>query len=147
MPTRAPRLHGCGCITSYGVDCEHQRLRKAEIDHRRPTARQRGYTAEWQRESRLFLNRAENRFCACGCGRYADLVDHRIPHRGDASKFWDKSNWQPLATHCHASAKQSAERKTPGVGQTLADGPRTARGEHLEKYPNSAASNSRVRIA
>jgi 5-methylcytosine-specific restriction protein A len=148
MPTRAPRLNGCGCVTAYGVLCEHARQRKIETDRRRPTARQRGYTVEWQRESRLFLNKPENRFCACGCGRYADLVDHRTPHRGDRALFWDRSNWQPMATHCHSSSKQSLERRnTPGVDQTLALGAGTAHGQHREINPNSAPGNSRLRIA
>ena len=31
---------------------------------------------KWQRESKAFLALPENRFCACGCGRVADMVDH-----------------------------------------------------------------------
>jgi shikimate kinase len=45
------------------------------------------------------------------CGEVATVVDHIKPHRGDQALFWDKNNWQPLCTHCHASLKQSAERR------------------------------------
>jgi len=31
----------------------------------------------------------------------ATVVDHVIPHRGDAALMWDKSNWQALCKHCH----------------------------------------------
>ena len=36
-------------------------------------------------------------------GRYvkATVVDHVVPHRGDADLFWDRSNWQPLCKHHH----------------------------------------------
>ncbi|WP_320109629.1 HNH endonuclease [Rhodopseudomonas sp. P2A-2r] len=46
------------------------------------------------------------------CGQPASVVDHIIPHRGDRARFWDRTNWQPLCTHCHASRKQSAEQQT-----------------------------------
>lgn len=40
----------------------------------------------------------------------AAVVDHRTPHRGDQTLFWDESNWQALCAHHHNSHKQSAER-------------------------------------
>ncbi|WP_342635709.1 HNH endonuclease signature motif containing protein [Rhizobium deserti] len=45
------------------------------------------------------------------CGQRAALVDHIEPHRGDQELFWRRTNWQPLCTPCHSSAKQSAERR------------------------------------
>jgi 5-methylcytosine-specific restriction endonuclease McrA len=91
--------------------CACQIARKAEADKRRPTASQRGYDSKWQREGKAFLARPENRLCACGCGRTADMVDHIKPHRGDMKLFWSRSNWQPLASSpCHNSRKQSLER-------------------------------------
>ena len=35
------------------------------------------------------------------------VVDHIVPHRGDARLFWDEDNWQPLCKSCH-------DRKTGG---------------------------------
>lgn len=32
----------------------------------------------------------------------ANEVDHEIPHRGDMTLFWDKSNWQGLCKPCHS---------------------------------------------
>jgi 5-methylcytosine-specific restriction protein A len=110
---KPPRICGCGIKVAFGVMCACQIVRKAEADKRRPTAQQRGYDSKWRKESRAFLARPENRLCACGCGRIADCVDHIIPHRGDRKLFWDRANWQPLASSpCHASRKQSLERQS-----------------------------------
>jgi len=38
------------------------------------------------------------------------LVDHVIPHRGDAGLFWF-GELQSLCKHCHDSKKQRAERR------------------------------------
>ena len=71
----------------------------------RKSAHGRGYNARWQRESKLFLQRVENRLCAecakAGAVVVAEVVDHRIPHRGDMVFFWDVSNWQGLCKRCH----------------------------------------------
>lgn len=115
MPFRAPRICGCGQRVPAGIQCECERKRmqerKARYDAKRPSARARGYDVRWEKESRAFLALPQNRFCACGCGRVADMVDHIRPHRGDRRLFWDKANWQPLASSpCHNRFKQSAER-------------------------------------
>jgi len=92
--------------------------RKVEADRRRPSASVRGYTARWQKESKAYLALPENRFCVCGCGNQANVVDHIIPHRGDYQLFWDRSNWQPMFSHCHNTKKQRSERRglyEPGV--------------------------------
>jgi 5-methylcytosine-specific restriction protein A len=116
MPFAAPRICACGRKVPWDVRCACQRQRKAELDKRRPTARQRGYDTQWQRESKAFLARPENRFCACGCGRVANMVDHIQPHRGDPKLFWDRRNWQPMAASpCHSQNKQAAERRADGV--------------------------------
>jgi 5-methylcytosine-specific restriction endonuclease McrA len=111
MAWKPRRVCSCGKIISATDLCECQIRRKAEADKRRPNADVRGYDSKWRRESKAFLAQPENRFCACGCGRTADCVDHKIPHRGDKKLFWSRSNWQPLASSpCHASRKQSLER-------------------------------------
>jgi 5-methylcytosine-specific restriction endonuclease McrA len=109
---KAPRICGCGKLVASGVMCACQIARKAEADKRRPSASLRGYDSKWQRESKAYLARPENRLCACGCGRVANMVDHIIPHRGDMKLFWSRSNWQPLASSpCHNSRKQSQESR------------------------------------
>lgn len=37
-------------------------------------------------------------------------ADHIEPHHGDPVLFWSETNVQTLCTHCHNSAKQTAER-------------------------------------
>jgi len=116
MPMRGARICGCGHRVPAGVlcGCQRQRMaeRKARHEANRPNATQRGYDSKWRRESKAFLARPENRLCACGCGRTADMVDHKVPHRGDMKLFWDRNNWQPMACiPCHVSRKQSLERK------------------------------------
>lgn len=77
--------------------------RAREYDQRRGTPQERGYGKAWREASAAFLARPENRWCCCGCGRRADMVDHKRPHRGDPRLFWDLSNWQPMArVPCHA---------------------------------------------
>jgi 5-methylcytosine-specific restriction protein A len=98
MPTRAPRICGCGYRVPSGVRCACQRKCESE----RPSARQRGYTTECQRESKAFLALPHNRICACGCGRTADMVDHRLAHKGDMILFWDRANWQPFNRGCNS---------------------------------------------
>lgn len=111
MPMRGPRICSCGKTVASGIICECQRALRARNDSNRPTAAQRGYGSKWQRESKAFLALPQNHYCACGCGRVADMVDHIIPHRGNPKLFWDRSNWQPLASSpCHSSRKQSLER-------------------------------------
>ncbi|MDT3686760.1 MAG: HNH endonuclease signature motif containing protein [Pseudorhodoplanes sp.] len=115
MSMRAPRICGCGYRIASGSQCPCERKReherKARHDARRPSARQRGYTAEWDSASRAFLLQSENYYCACGCGRRADTVDHIKPHKGNRELFWDRSNWQAMAFQCHSSRKQREERR------------------------------------
>ena len=115
MPFRGPRVCGCAKLIAAGImcPCERDRLleRKARHDANRPSARARGYDSKWSKESKAFLSFPENAHCACGCGRPADMVDHIIPHRGDMKLFWNRSNWQALASSpCHNSRKQSKEK-------------------------------------
>jgi 5-methylcytosine-specific restriction endonuclease McrA len=104
---------GCGRTVKPGTVCPCQiandRARKARHDARRPSARERGYTSAWDKARAAFLEAHPT--CAT-CGTPAAVVDHRIPHRGNHTLFWDRTNWQPLCTPCHSRAKQRLERQT-----------------------------------
>lgn len=104
MPTAPPRVccrPGCGRLT-HGRFCElHARDYQKQYDSHRGSANERGYNARWQRRSKIFLKRPENALCACGCGRPSEVVDHKVPHRGDPRLFWDEANWQGMAKTCH----------------------------------------------
>lgn len=31
----------------------------------------------------------------------AEVVDHKIDHKGDPTLFWDQGNWQAMSKRCH----------------------------------------------
>ena len=75
-------------------------------------------TARWQKLRRKVLKRDGYICKATGVmlvGKYpaanSPVVDHKIPHRGDADLFWDEDNLQALAKQHHDSVKQSQERR------------------------------------
>ena len=79
----------------------------------RPTAAQRGYDGKWQ--AAIAVYREEHPWClgcwAIGVRRPTEVVDHVLPHGGDARLFWDESNWQASCTWCHGSVKPVLERQ------------------------------------
>jgi len=90
---------------------------RAKADLKRPSARQRGYDSKWEKESKAFLALPGNQWCACGCGKLADMVDHRIAAKGDQKLFWSRSNWQPMARACNT---RKAIQSEGGFGISLA---------------------------
>lgn len=74
---------------------------------------ERGYGYKWQKARAQYL--AENPLCVkCmedGRTTLGNVVDHKIPHRGDMVLFWDRNNWQTLCDTHHSSDKQREERK------------------------------------
>ena len=61
-------------------------------------------TARWRRARAQFI--AEHPYCVhkgqdSRCTLLTEVVDHRLPHRGDPVLFWDRANWQPLCHPCH----------------------------------------------
>ncbi len=92
----------------------------------RPTAQARGYDSAWRKARAGYL--AKHPFCVFCYQRgqrvMASHVDHIVPHKGDKSLFWDKTNWQSLCQGCHNGAKQSSEhtglvRGCDSTGQPL----------------------------
>lgn len=71
----------------------------------------RGYGYKWQKARERYL--MDHPLC-CYCQRdgiitAASVVDHIVPHKGDASLFWNEANWQPLCKPCHDSVKAKEE--------------------------------------
>jgi 5-methylcytosine-specific restriction endonuclease McrA len=114
MPLKPSRHQPPGMLPRI----ESERRRKALAEKRRPSAQQRGYTQAWARAAKAFLALPENRLCACGCGRIAQVVDRRAAHKSDLHLFWDRSNWQPMSLPCN-SAK--ASRDEGGFGKPDSD--------------------------
>jgi 5-methylcytosine-specific restriction protein A len=79
------------------------------------------YDYRWQRASKIFL--AQHPLCQCPeCDegrkrvRAANVVDHKVPHRGDRELFWDEGNWQAMNKRCHDSYKQRLEKSGVVLG-------------------------------
>ena len=85
---------GCNNLTRETYCKEHAFVKQS---NRSSTAM--GYGRAWQKARKSYLEM--NPFCACGCGRLAEVVDHKIPHKGDVTLFWDRDNWQGLTVACH----------------------------------------------
>lgn len=96
------------------------------------TSTQRGYGYKWQQARAGYL--AKHPFCVMclqGYGvtetesaeivlrcaelgkpvPYATVLDHKTPHRGDMTLFWDRKNWAGLCAHHHSSDKQRMENQ------------------------------------
>ena len=110
--SRPPRLCACGSVVAHGVICPCRRLatreRNARHDARRPSARERGYDAKWDRERAAYLYLHDT--CGRCAMRPATIVHHIIPHRGDRSLFWNRRNWMPVCQPCHDGPIQRQER-------------------------------------
>lgn len=76
-------------------------------DERRGSARERGYSTQWNKYSKAFLAMLGHQFCSLhldeGCAVVAQCVDHIDPPRGAGDpKFWDKTNHQAACIHCNS---------------------------------------------
>jgi 5-methylcytosine-specific restriction enzyme A len=92
------RYRGCRALTTERY-CEEHRGR----GDKRESAGRRGYNRAWQ-QARLSYLSSHPLCVACeaeGRVRAAVVVDHVVPHRGNAELFWDESNWQALCKWHH----------------------------------------------
>lgn len=84
---------------------------RRDYDQRRGSARERGYSARWEREAKAF--RLANPLClgclAVGRTSATEIVDHIVPHRGDGHLMWDPANRQPCCKRHHDIVKQRLE--------------------------------------
>lgn len=95
---------------------QHGLKQRPKRDSReRGSARERGYSAAWDRFSRQFL--MANPICeyCLAKGRIvaARVTDHDIPHRGDPDLFWDNT-FTALCAACHNGPKARAEARLSG---------------------------------
>lgn len=87
---------------------------RAELDRRRDQRPWRKWykTARWKalRWSVLIRDLFTCQMCRHIEGDTSKLVaDHRVPHRGDETLFWDEANLWTLCAGCHSGAKQREE--------------------------------------
>jgi 5-methylcytosine-specific restriction enzyme A len=71
----------------------------------------RGYGYRWQQYREQYL--AKHPLCgmcqARGLVTAATIVDHIVPHKGDARLFWGPNNHQSLCKDCHDGPKAAEE--------------------------------------
>jgi 5-methylcytosine-specific restriction protein A len=91
----------CGTLVEHGYCAAHAPAqdRHKHRFHEPQYGAQVSYGRKWRRARNNYL--AEHPYCACGCQRLAEVVDHITPHRGDPLLFWDQTNWQALTKACH----------------------------------------------
>ena len=99
-----PELVGAG---QGGYCPEHAKERARELESRRDTANQRGYTYRWGKYSKWFLQQPGNQICKLRldqrCRMIAECVDHIVPPSGpDDPLFWDESNHQAACLICNS---------------------------------------------
>lgn len=90
-------------------------VRHAAKREQRGTARERGYTTQWDKARNGFLAKhplcveclkhgRTTAFTVDRNGRaWPNEVDHIVPHKGDQELFWEPENWQTLCKRCHSS--------------------------------------------
>ena len=110
---KAPTQHNRATI---GKTSKHKAPHRHRADDkRRGSARERGYSSEWDKFSKAF--RATNPLCeyCLVYGRItpATVTDHDIPHQGDPDLFWDNTFTALCAKH-HNGEKASAEARYSG---------------------------------
>lgn len=98
-PKKPCRHPGCPRLTERDYCEEHEALHRGD----RASSGKRGYDSRWNRARVRYLK--EHPLCVKCMEEHrlvkATVVDHVVPHRGDAVLFWDESNWQPLCKACH----------------------------------------------
>jgi len=106
VPHRAPHIcskAGCGRIVSAGSGgyCDIHRYTKCK--RYRELVGKTPYNYRWQKSREVFLRR--NPLCmTCkdnGIIVPATVVDHREPHQGNQTLFWNEANWQAMCKSCH----------------------------------------------
>lgn len=84
-----------------------QYIKKAK----RPSWQKIYHTARWRKTRELFLQ--DHPFCE-ECHRNGDItlanvVDHKIPHRGNERLAWDVNNFAALCQSCHSTKTASKD--------------------------------------
>jgi len=102
----------CGVIVPRGYCATHAPV---STEPQRGNSNMRGDTYRWHKLRKRFLDRyplcgmrpvglvpVRSQCAEDGWLTPATLVDHVVPHRGNARLFWDEQNWQSLCASCHA---------------------------------------------
>ena len=105
------RVHRSRPSPGRSIRSKAKKERQKRADECRDTEVRRHYGRKWAQTAVSF----RSDYPACGLcwenGKYVlpQVVDHWIPHRGDAGLFWDRQNWCPLCKNCHDGPKRRLE--------------------------------------
>ena len=116
LPFKVCMSPGCPELIKAGAYCDkHRRDKDKQYNQYRDAEIQKLYNStRWKKERRLFIGL--HPYCECpDCVKLrlrtrATMIDHKIPHSGDAKLFWDQSNWQAMSLGCH-NKKTKEEQK------------------------------------
>lgn len=120
-PLRPCPHPGCARLTTGGR-CElHQRVADPQRRHdeERKSSSARGYDRRWRAAREQYLRAHPLCECdECKAGELqvtiATVVDHKVPHRGDPTLFWDQKNWQAMSKEHHDKKTSRERREHPG---------------------------------
>lgn len=80
-------------------------------DSKRMSAHERGYDDVWEDCRNWYLSQPENVFCACGCGKPSECVDHIEGFKGPIDpKRTDPLNLQAMTLPCNSRKAARYER-------------------------------------
>lgn len=104
----------------------HQAAVRKRSDDKRGTARERGYTREWDKFAAGWLDRNPLCLYCANQGRTsaAELVDHIVPHRQIEGRFWPDDGdfngfFASCCRECHDGPKARAERTADRLGKDV----------------------------
>lgn len=102
---------GCPEITTH-TRCEaHRKAKRRAEDQRRPTARQRGYNAQWERTRRAYL--AAFPICQDPDGCLAPAID--VDHIDGQGPLGERGHdWANLRGLCHPHHSKRTALDQPG---------------------------------
>lgn len=119
----------CRALTTDGAYCAaHKKQQRQRYESKRESSTKRLYGYKWQQARAGFLKK--HPLCHCDNCKpkieqarlatdlhdtpehnelliaqhpelAANVVDHIIPHNGDQTLFWARSNWQAMNKRCH----------------------------------------------
>ena len=102
MAMKPAKLCKCGRVLPGGSRCQQC---NRHADKQRGTARQRGYTTQWDKYAKAYLR--EHPLCvyckAKGRDVPATCVDHIKPADKFPELFWDESNHAAACTPCNVA--------------------------------------------
>ncbi|HIG8798071.1 TPA: HNH endonuclease [Raoultella terrigena] len=115
QPLRRCTEPGCNVRVKSGKCDLHKRDARRNVDSRRGTRTERGYSNRWGDYRLQFLK--ANPLCAhcllVGEYKAATMVDHIIPIDGDSDVlFWPASNHQGLCHSCHSRKTTTTDPHT-----------------------------------